>query len=584
MAATTLPLRKGSNRWITIGIVIIALAIIAAVGFNSFGQPQNVEIDTTPVTRGAITSTVSGSGTITADQSLDIAFQTGGVVTEVLVEVGDSVVAGQPLAILDARELELQVTQAEADLATAQAQLAQAREGNATDAEIAAAEASLANAEAQLDRTITNNVTEADIASAQAALRSAQAQLNDLLDGADPEDLVTSQARVEQAQADLEAQRTKLSIAKTNAESQLNQAANALRDAQDEYSRIYWDNREIEDSARDLTQAEIDQEAAALRTVQDGEESLLQAQTAYNQAVEDERTGLAKAEAELRDAEAQLAATERGATEAEIIQAQATVDQRQADLDKLLAGGTAADIAAAAATVDQQQASLEQLTASATETDLSIREASVAQAEQSLAQAELQLSYATLIAPFDGVVSAVDIVPGSVVASGAAVASLVDHDPLHVELLLSENDVATVALDQPVVIEIDAINDWQAEGVVSYIAPVAEDSSGVVTYDVYVSFPGTDNSARIGMTANIDIETAHKDDALLVPSTALLPQGSDQIVQVHEGDQVREVVVETGLSDGQFTEIISGLDEDDVVVTLPTSDISAPSQQVPFGG
>ena len=72
---------------------------------------------------------------------------------------------------------------------------------------------------------------------------------------------------------------------------------------------------------------------------------------------------------------------------------------------------------------------------------------------------------------------------------------------------------------------IDALKDWKEQGTVSYIAPAADSSNGVVTYAVRVSFPDSDDRVKVGMTANLMITTAKKDGVLLVPNSALLPKG-----------------------------------------------------------
>ena len=71
---------------------------------------------------------------------------------------------------------------------------------------------------------------------------------------------------------------------------------------------------------------------------------------------------------------------------------------------------------------------------------------------------------------------------------------------MHVDLKLSENDVAKVQLGQPVTLTIDALKDWKASGSVSYIAPSAENSNDVVTYRVRVDFPDDDARVKVGMT------------------------------------------------------------------------------------
>ena len=416
MATTAYPNTKPAQRgrWIAAGIAVIVLAIIAAlVVTRPAGQPAGAATATTNIVRGGITATVAGTGTIAAEQSLDLSFSINGTVTEVLVSEGETVRVGQLLARLDTRDLQLQVDSATASLESARAQLEQRQGGNATPEQLAASQASVASAEASLAKARTNNITAADIAESEAQLRSAQSQLDDLKAGPKADTLASAQASYDQAAATLDSQRKSLAVAKERARSEMEQTANTLRDSQDEYSRIYWDNRRLESLPGDLPQANIDQEAAAARAVATNEESLHQKQLAYEQAQADEITGLQSAESQLREAEQKLRTTREGATAAEIVQAQASVDQARASLAKLRQGGTAADIAVAQASVDQARANLAEQTAPATGSDLRIQAASVAQAEQSLAQAKLQLAQATLIAPFDGVVSSVAIVPGS---------------------------------------------------------------------------------------------------------------------------------------------------------------------------
>ena len=287
----------------------------------------------------------------------------------------------------------------------------------------------------------------------------------------------------------------------------------------------------------------------------------------------------------MRDAEEQLRVKQQGATKAEIIQAQASVDQQRASLQKLRQGGTAADIAAAQANVDQANANLEKLTAPSTATDLSIQQASVAQAEQSLKQAQLNLENAVLKAPFAGVVTAVNVVPGSIANGTTAAVQLIDRSTLHVDLKLSENDVVKVQLGQPVTLTIDSLNGWKAQGKVSYIAPAAQKTNDVVTYAVRVSFPDSDPSVKVGMTANLNITTAQKNGVLLVPNSALLPKGAGHVVQVlgADGRTTSEVDVQTGLSDATQTEITSGLHEGDRIVALPNNGAPRPNRG-PFGG
>ena len=628
MTAQSQPRRsKARWLWLALGLLLVSCMIgLAVTVANGGAAGASRAAPTARVTRGAIVSTVLGNGTINANQQLDLTFQTTGVVSEVTVKEGDGVKKGQVLATLDDRDLQLQRATATVNLHSAQARLRQLEEGNATPADLASAAAQVRSAQANLSKTVTGNVTQADIASAtaqvanaeallrkaitgsatpadiasaEAQVRSAQAALDDLLAGPKPADLTAAQAKVDQARATLDQVRSSASATKTQAEADVDVAANAVRTAQQTVSTIYGETHETDGSWKlgpddPGYQAEVNRYTEAVRAEQDAQAKLEQARVALENAKNQEIATIASAEAQLRDAEAQLTTTRQGPTPAAIASARATLTQAQSNLDnlrsggaradvdaaratlaqaqanltKLYQGGTRADIDASQASVDQAQASLDKLTAPATATDKEIQQASVAQAEQSVKQAELKLEYTILRAPFDGVISAVTLVPGAP-ASGSMVMQIVDRSSLFVELKLSENDVARVAPGMDVDLTIDALEGWSAKGAISFIAPVAKDSNGVVTYAVRVAFPGNDPRVRVGMTANLAIVTARKDHVLLVPTTALLPKGSGRVVQVPDGEGVREVDVTTGLSDGTNTEVLSGLDEGQEIISVP---------------
>jgi HlyD family secretion protein len=220
--------------------------------------------------------------------------------------------------------------------------------------------------------------------------------------------------------------------------------------------------------------------------------------------------------------------------------------------------------------LDQANANLAKLSAPQSQSDIELQRLSISQAEQSLQQSQIRLEQATLKAPFDGIISDVHIVIGRVVGNSQVAMSLIDRSTLHVDLTLNENDIAQVALGQPVDLTIDAIRDWQADGVVDYIAPAADVTNGVVTYRVRVTLPDTDQRVKVGMTANLIITTATKEAALFVPNSALLPKGTGRVVQVPNADgTTREVDIEIGLTDGNNTEIVRGLNEGDLVVSAP---------------
>ncbi|MFL5805854.1 MAG: efflux RND transporter periplasmic adaptor subunit [Roseiflexaceae bacterium] len=607
MATTTLPQQRAGTRrgrWIAGGIVLIVLAITGALLLNARRSSSAASAAaTTPVTSGPIVASVAGTGSIAAAQTLDLPFQANGTVTKVLVKEGDQVQAGQVLARLDDRDLQLQVGTAQASLQSAQARLAQATQGNATPEDIAASRASVANAEAQLQKARTGNTTAADVAGAEAQLRSAQAQL-DALKNPSPANRSTAELRVQQAQNDLDSTHASASATKTNAELSMRQAADSLTKAQASYAtaKRNWEyvqetgadpanpkatnpttGKSTKNKLNDVQKRQYyDTFVQAEASMHSAEQALTAAQVSYDKARQDEVFQIQQAEATLADAQQQRDALMNPSAN-DLAQAQASVDQARANVQKQRQGGTSADIAGAQANIDQAKANLAKLTAPATATDLQVQQAAVAQAEQALEQARLKLENATLKAPFAGIVTTVHIVPGSGVSTSSAAVSLIDRSTLHVDMSLSENDVAQVSSGQPVTLTIDALRDWTAQGTISYIAPAATTTNGVVTYLVRVSFPDSDARVKIGMTANISIVTATKDKVLLVPNTALLPKGAGHAVQVPNANGgTREVDVQTGLTDGTQTEIIGGLKAGDQVITNPSTSSTTRSSG-PFG-
>jgi HlyD family secretion protein len=168
--------------YVILGAVGIAAVIGALIIVPQLQQAaQSEETRTAVVERGTLLVAVSASGVIEPQDRASLTFEQPGLVAEVLVEVGDEVKKGDVLARLDTGQLALQVRQAQASLASAEAQLAQLEIG-ARPEEIAAAEASLRAAEAQvssaaaqLDR-LKVGATEAEIAAAEADLAAAMAE------------------------------------------------------------------------------------------------------------------------------------------------------------------------------------------------------------------------------------------------------------------------------------------------------------------------------------------------------------------------------------------------------------------------
>jgi HlyD family secretion protein len=559
----------------------IALVLIAGLVF------QQIQVRATPappvtatVSQGTLTILVSGSGAVAAARTVNLSFQQAGTVTAVNVNVGDQVKAGQVLAQIDTSELQLQLQQAQADVKSAEARLAQARGGTPTPQDLATARAQLESAQAQYRKARTASVT--DLQNAQAQLEAAQARLN-ALKNPTPAAISAAQMQLAQAQAELQNRRDSLSQAKTNAYNQMQQAVNALTQAQSRYSVAKWNWDYVQQTGNDpinptRTNAQGQREDNTLNDAQrqqyydafvqaeaalhNAELAVQQAQVAYDTARQNEAAQVPLAEQQVANAQAQLDALLHPSAE-DLKQAEAAVIQAQANLTALQQGGTQASLAAAQAQVTQAQAQLDALTAPAAASDIAAAEAGLVQAQVALATAQRNLDQATLKAPFDGVVAAVTIQPGSSSTAGSSTSSaaitLVDTSTLHVDINLSETDAARVQVGQPVRLIFDALPNVTLNGRVATIAPAATVQQNVVTYLAQVEFDPGDAPVKVGMSATAEIQIQQLNNAILVPSRAVETVGNTRTVTVLQGPRQIPVTVqvETGPTSNGQTAITS---------------------------
>ncbi len=184
---------KGRALYVVLGVIgiVIVIAIVTALTMLDVfvWQPWSMlvgdverpaTVRTATVQRGTMLVAISASGRIEAAERVDLVFQTPGRVAEVLVEVGDEVVAGDTLARLDVARLTREATQAQAALTSAKARLAQLQRA-ARPEEIAAAEANVQAAEAQVNAAgaslaqLLGGASAGEIAAAEAEFVSAQA-------------------------------------------------------------------------------------------------------------------------------------------------------------------------------------------------------------------------------------------------------------------------------------------------------------------------------------------------------------------------------------------------------------------------
>ena len=216
--------------------------------------------------------------------------------------------------------------------------------------------------------------------------------------------------------------------------------------------------------------------------------------------------------------------------------------------------------------------------------------AAVAQAEASLKTALTNLGYTRIVSPVDGTVVSRNVDVGQTVAASFQTPTLFtiaqDLTKMQIDTNVDEADIGKVKLGQEVEFTVDAYPDTTFRGKVSQIRIAPISVQNVVTYDVVVLVDNEDLKLMPGMTANVSVIVAEAKGTLKIPNAALrfrpastgrarLEKGSGVWV-ARRGKSVR-VPVTLGISDGSYTEIVSGnLKEGEAVIVESAS--SAKSQ------
>jgi HlyD family secretion protein len=416
----------------------------------------------------------------------------------------------------------------------------------------------VAAAQAQLQQTRTGTSKPADIEGAEADLRLAQARLDALLSPAG-DDLASAKAEATRARERLEATRAVRSAAKTRAEADVAQAANAVRAAQQEVSDRYWQLQQAGEASPRSDDLKRDYEQA-VRDEQDAQSQLQQARVAYESALTQEATDVRSAEADLAEAESHLVALHEPDARA-VAEARGAVDRASADLARLSQGGTATEVAAAEAEVVRVQAQRDALLTPAAPSAVTAAEAELAQARLDLEAAEADLAAAVLRAPFAGVVAEIATDEGAQVGAGETIVTLIDNSAFELTVDLSEYDVQQVAVGQPAEISFEALPGRAFAGKVTAVAPVGEQNGNLTTYAVTVRFDTEGASLKLGMTGDVSIVVATRENTVQVPNRALQGEGEIRSLRVRRpgAGEVEQITVRTGLSDGVMTEVLGCL-------------------------
>ena len=170
----------------------------------------------------------------------------------------------------------------------------------------------------------------------------------------------------------------------------------------------------------------------------------------------------------------------------------------------------------------------------------------------------------TVTAPCDGVVATLDADKGDDVTDGAKLMSIVeDGAGLTLTLAVDELDILSVQPGQSVKLSVDALDDAELSGTVQKIAPLGDTSASVTTYDVTIAITGEDARVKGGMNVSGEIVVNTAEEATLIPTDALQKDDEGYFVTLQSGE-IRRVTI--GIMTDDTTQILEGISVGETVI------------------
>jgi len=209
---------------------------------------------------------------------------------------------------------------------------------------------------------------------------------------------------------------------------------------------------------------------------------------------------------------------------------------------------------------------------------LSAAQAQVEQLKAALNTAEINLRYTKIVSPVNGMVISRNVDVGQTVAASFQTPTLFtiaqDLTQMQIDTSVDEADIGKIQVNQPVEFTVDAYPELTFKGKVSEVRNAPTTVQNVVTYTVVVKVHNPELKLKPGMTANVSITTALKNGVLRIPNAALRVRLTEKgsatsaqktaakapgpLVWTLKDGKPQRVAITNGISDGSFTEVVSG--------------------------
>ncbi|MGC9602929.1 MAG: HlyD family efflux transporter periplasmic adaptor subunit [Minisyncoccia bacterium] len=559
-------------------IAAVVIVLVAWGGYYAYGKLSTTATETryvlAAVEKGTLVSSVSGTGQVSVLDQMDIKPKVSGDVTSILVKEGDTVKSGALLIKLDSTDAQKAVRDAQANLDSAKLALQKLVEPadalsliQAQDA-LSQAQQSKQDAEANFSKSYDDGFN--SISNAFTDLPAVVTGLDNLLHG----------TSVNGIQTNIDAYYNMANGYKPNVSQFRDAAAASYQAARTAYDQNVQDYK---NAGRTSDHPTID--------------SLLS--ETYNttilisDALKDTKNLIDLAYDSLNSQNGKIPAI-LTTHENNLQSYTATTNSHLTDLLNIQNSikNYSDAITNANQSISEKTQALTDLKNGANPLDIQSQQLAVTQRGNALLDAQETLADYSIRAPFDGVVAKIDVNKGDPASSGAVVTTMISNQSI-ANVSLNEVDVAKVKVGQKATMTFDAFSGLTIAGQVSQVDTIGTVSQGVVNYNIQILFGTQDDRIKPSMSVSASIITDVKQDVLLVPNSAVKTQNGNSYVQVLinvpqnasstssqgivSSIPPSQVQITTGISNGSKTEVASGLNEGDLIVTRTITGTTAAS-------
>jgi RND family efflux transporter MFP subunit len=499
--------------------IIIAIVLVIFILGKTVFKGEKVGYAKEEVKTGTIVQEVSETGTVKKGEEISLSFQNGGKIEKIYVSAGDEVKSGAILAKSDAGQLNIKYAEAQAslDVAKAQLQVVQTLTANYQNT-LSAENQNLADVNATVQENLNNAYEDA-----QNDLDDAYLKIYNALDTVKTIETIYFY-KGDQEGAAVASNRSIIENSMNSLKLAINLAKTSSKDV-DIDSAISAAKKSLEDTSSALT---IIRQTCDVSSYKDTVSSV------YKTSLDTHRTSINTALVNIASSQ-QTISSMKITNETNINTAKNRVTAAQGNLKK-------------------------------SQDDISLYQAQLKQSEANINLLQKQISDASIFAPSDGQITDVFKKPGETAQASEAVVSFISNGPFQIETDIYEEDIVKVKVGDQVQIKLAAFPDRIFSGKVIWISPAEKLVDGVVYYEIKIDFPEAPQETRVGMTADIVIKTAQKENVLIVSESAVTKKDNKNFVQVVKNEKQEEREVQVGIkgSEGQI-EIVSGLQAGDFV-------------------